>query len=214
MQIGPNHVEPLCPNEETKKDLWHGTGISNLKLFSRSRESPMRFIVPALHVVTLTSIARALSKARKAALLLPYIAVLLAGGVTAARGQSALDGFDPNASGGKSHPDVSAIAVQSDGKIVVGGAFTKIGGQERNHIARLDATTGLADSFDPHPDVLGVYAIAVQTDGKILAGGCFGSISGQNQSYFARLSNDTAALQNVAVTQPTATWTKESTTAR
>jgi uncharacterized delta-60 repeat protein len=124
------------------------------------------------------------------------------------------DSFDPNASGGKSHPDVSAIAVQSDGKIVVGGAFTNIGGQKRNHIARLDTTTGLADSFDPSPDALGVYAIVVQTDGKILAGGSFGSISGQNQSYFARLSNDTAALQNVAVTQPTATWTKESTTAR
>jgi uncharacterized delta-60 repeat protein len=115
------------------------------------------------------------------------------------------DSFDPKASGGNSHPDVSAIAVQADGKIIAGGAFTSIGGQERNHIARLDATTGLADSFDPSPDALGVYAIAVQTDGKILAGGSFGSIAGQNRSYFARLSNDTAALQDADVTQPTAT---------
>ena len=103
------------------------------------------------------------------------------------------DSFDPNASGGNPHPDISAIVVQADGKIVVGGAFTNIGGQKRNHIARLDTATGLADSFDPSADALGVYAIAIQTDGKILAGGSFSNIRGQNQSYFARLSNDGAA---------------------
>ena len=43
-----------------------------------------------------------------------------------------------------------SIVVQADGKILVGGAFTSIGGQPRNRIARLDATTGLADSFDPN----------------------------------------------------------------
>ena len=43
-----------------------------------------------------------------------------------------------------------AIAVQADGKILVGGYFTSIGGQTRNCIARLDATTGLADSFNPN----------------------------------------------------------------
>ena len=49
-----------------------------------------------------------------------------------------------------------AIAVQADGKILAGGAFTSIGGQTRNRIARLDPTTGLADSFNPNangPDV-------------------------------------------------------------
>src|SRR5438128_311155 len=45
--------------------------------------------------------------------------------------------FNPNLIGG----DVSSIAVQSDGKILVGGFFTSIGGQTRNYIARLDATT-------------------------------------------------------------------------
>ena len=45
---------------------------------------------------------------------------------------------------------VHSIAVQADGKILAGGFFTNIGGQPRNHIARLDATTGLADSFNPN----------------------------------------------------------------
>ena len=59
-----------------------------------------------------------------------------------------------------------------DGKILVGGAFTSIGGQTRNRIARLDATTGLADPFDPNANDF-VLSIAVQADGKILAGGSF-----------------------------------------
>ena len=114
------------------------------------------------------------------------------------------DSFDPNANG--FDPFVDAIAVQADGKILAGGYFDTIGGQPRNRIARLDATTGLADSFDPNADEH-VFSIAVQADGKILAGGNFSTIGGQPRSLFARLSNDAAALQNLAVTQTSITWT-------
>jgi hypothetical protein len=48
----------------------------------------------------------------------------------------------------------------------------------------------------------------VQADGKILAGGEFETIGGQTRFYFARLSNDTTALQNLAVTQTAVTWTR------
>src|SRR5207302_1316962 len=71
----------------------------------------------------------------------------------------------------------------------------------------LNATTGLADSFDPNANN-SVESIAVQADGKILAGGSFTSIGGQPRNLFARLSNDTAALQNLAVTQTSITWTR------
>ena len=55
--------------------------------------------------------------------------------------------FNPNANGA-----VYSIAVQADGKILVGGNFMgdSIGGQTRNRIARLDPTTGSADSFNPN----------------------------------------------------------------
>ena len=115
------------------------------------------------------------------------------------------DAFNPNA-----NQSVNAIAVQADGKILVGGNFSganSIGGQTRNRLARLDATTGLADSFDPNANN-NVNAIAVQTDGKILAGGSFTTIGGQPRSIFARLSNDTAALQDLALTQTAITWTR------
>src|SRR6476620_11745176 len=42
--------------------------------------------------------------------------------------------FNPNANN-----SVSSLAVQADGKILVGGTFSSIGGQTRNFMARLDA---------------------------------------------------------------------------
>ena len=119
------------------------------------------------------------------------------------------DSFNPNALGNFMNDFVFSIAVQADGKILAGGAFTNIGGQTRSCIARLDPMTGLADSFDPNAEN-SVQSIAVQPDGKILVGGIFSgpnSIGGQTRGYFARLNNDTAALQNLAVTQTTVTWT-------
>ena len=102
------------------------------------------------------------------------------GGATVTRNRIArlnVDGtldnaFDPNASG-----DIETIAVQADGKVLVGGSFTGIGGTTRNRIARLDATTGAADSFDSNANNA-VYAIAVQADGKILVGGSFTTLGG------------------------------------
>ena len=85
---------------------------------------------------------------------------------TQVRGQSALDGFDPNANGNVN------VVVQPDGKILAGGVFTSIGGQTRNRLARPAAITGAADLFDPNASAV-VNSIAVQPDGKILAGGSF-----------------------------------------
>ncbi len=140
------------------------------------------------------------------------------------------DSFDPNA-----NQAVDSIVAQANGRILVGGDFRTIGGQVRQSIARLDATTGLADPFDPNvgmplgleeartersvalpstplttptPPPVHVSSIAVQRDGKILVGGDFTSIGGQNRKLFARLTNDTAALQNLAVTPATVTWTR------
>ena len=94
-------------------------------------------------------------------------------------------GFDPNADN-----SVYAIALQADGKILVGGAFGNIGGQTRNRIARLDAATGLVDSFDPNGNGF-VDTIAIQADGKILVGGGLQNIGGQARNYIARLDPTT-----------------------
>src|SRR5450755_2654209 len=129
---------------------------------------------------------RATSKAKKAALFLLCVAVLLAGGAAAARGQSALDGFNPNA-----NDLVTVVVVQPDGKILLGGDFTTLspnGGAAvtRNHIARLNPDGTLDVAFDPNANGI-VLSIAVQADGKILAGGEFTSIGGQTRRFIARL---------------------------
>jgi uncharacterized delta-60 repeat protein len=107
---------------------------------------------------------------------------------------------------------VLSIAVQSDGKILAGGLFTRIPafGPFHNRLVRFDPVTGLLDSplFDANANV-DVTGIGLQQDGKVLAGGRFTSIGGQARNLFARLSNDTAALQQLTVTQDTITWTRD-----
>ena len=106
------------------------------------------------------------------------------------------DSFDPNAArtdGG--NPEISSIAVQADGKILAGGSFTIIGGQTRNYMARLDPTTGLADSFDPNASTILSVSIAVQADGKILVGGRFSALTPNGgapvpRNHIARLETD------------------------
>jgi uncharacterized delta-60 repeat protein len=98
-------------------------------------------------------------------------------------------GFDPGAFG--TNEGVISIAVQPDGKILVGGQFTTIGGQSRNNLARVDATTGLADSFNANADSQ-VDSVVLQPDGKILVGGYFLNIGGQSRSHIARLDAITA----------------------
>src|SRR5207253_4699502 len=95
------------------------------------------------------------------------------------------DSFNPNP-----NPDsgVASIAVQADGKILAGGIFTRIGGQTRINIARLDATTGLADSFDPNANGY-VGSIAVQADGKIFIGGYFNNLCGLARNHIAPLDH-------------------------
>src|SRR2546430_2502096 len=87
--------------------------------------------------------------------------------------------------------EVAAVALQPDGKIVIGGDFTSVNGTARNRIARLNADGSLDSSFNP---VLGVFsrvdAIAVQPDGKIVIGGVFSGINGTGRDCNARINAD------------------------
>lgn len=72
-------------------------------------------------------------------------------------------------------PYVKALALQADGKVLVGGVFESFDGKARRNIARLNANGSVDESFDAgNPGEDGdVNAIAVQPDGKILVGGSF-----------------------------------------
>lgn len=86
---------------------------------------------------------------------------------------------------------IAGIAIQSDGKILIGGAFTEYNGIARNSIARINANGTLDNSFVP-PTSLNqnlVEYFAVQSDGKILAAGALNSFNGTNMPVM-RLNSD------------------------
>ena len=72
---------------------------------------------------------------------------------------------------------VTILAIQPDGKTLLGGQFTTIGGLTRHGIARLNADRSLDSGFDPGANGE-IHAIVVQPDGKILVGGTFTTIGG------------------------------------
>ncbi|MBI2514188.1 MAG: hypothetical protein HYV96_19625 [Opitutae bacterium] len=84
---------------------------------------------------------------------------------------------------------VRSIAVQSDGKIVIGGSFTAYGATARNNIARLNADGSLDTTFNPGTGFNGeVIGLALQSDGKIVAVGAFTTFAGTTRNRVARLT--------------------------
>ena len=76
----------------------------------------------------------------------------------------------------------SALAVQPDGQILLGGVFNSLNGTNRNGIARLNSNGTVDNSFVPATaSYVRVSALALQADGKVLAGGgYFGTVNGTN----------------------------------
>lgn len=93
--------------------------------------------------------------------------------------------FNPDANG-----VVNEVLVQSNGKILIGGAFTTVGGATRERVARLNAD-GTVDNTFADPGANGIVrSIALQADGKILIGGEFTQVGGQTRNKIARLNAD------------------------
>ncbi|HEV2390904.1 MAG TPA: Calx-beta domain-containing protein [Verrucomicrobiae bacterium] len=98
--------------------------------------------------------------------------------------------FDPNAG---FNDDVFGIALQPDGKFVVGGNFTIADGQPINRIARLNPDGTLDESFLTTTlvganDV--VRAVVSQTDTRVLVAGAFTTINAVVRNSIARLNYD------------------------
>jgi uncharacterized delta-60 repeat protein len=97
---------------------------------------------------------------------------------------------------GNFHPSVSSIALQSDGKVLIGGIFTTVNGESRNGIARLNANGTLDSSFQNGLSGIeggfpsSVQSLALQSDGKVLIGGYFSTVNGESRNSIARLNTD------------------------
>jgi uncharacterized delta-60 repeat protein len=85
---------------------------------------------------------------------------------------------------------VNCLAVQPDGKILLGGSFTTVGGQTRNRIARLNPDGSLDTNFVSTGASGVINALVVQTNGQIVVGGNFTLLGGQGHSSIGRLNAD------------------------
>lgn len=91
---------------------------------------------------------------------------------------------------------VKTMALQTDGKVLIGGNFTHVNGIAHLNIARLNADGSLDNSFSPSiplasvsitSNTWAIQAITTQADGKILVGGIFDSVNGVSHNNIARL---------------------------
>jgi len=89
---------------------------------------------------------------------------------------------------------VDILALQSDGKIIVGGSFNLYNGSTYNGIIRLNSNGSIDSSFNigvgfaPINDANLVRTIVVLNDGKILVGGNFTSYNGTTANRIIRLN--------------------------
>ena len=86
---------------------------------------------------------------------------------------------------------VVALAIQPDGKIIIGGNFTSYGGISRSGIARLNSDGSLDTTFDVGTGTSGtVTTCNYLNDGKIIIAGNFNTVNGIQKSKIARLNSD------------------------
>lgn len=105
-------------------------------------------------------------------------------------------GFDPTRGGEllalESHRgSVQALALQPDGKVIVGGEFIGVNGAPRYNLARLNADGSLDPGFNPSCSTDGrVRVVVVQPDGKVLLAGEFAFANTLRRQYLARVHAD------------------------
>lgn len=97
---------------------------------------------------------------------------------------------------------LKAVALQHDGKVLVGGDFTSLRNVSRNRLARLNVDGTLDLTFDPGTGPNNALTdIKVQPDGQILVSGKFTTWNGIARRALVRLNGDGSLDTSLA------TWT-------
>ena len=112
--------------------------------------------------------------------------------------------FHPTLTGGFS--SIYALALQGDGKILIGGSFTNVNGSARTNIARLNSDGTTDANFKPVSVSGGqfslpvFYALAIDAQGRVVGGGDFASVNGLVRTNLARFNNDGSLDTNFLAT--------------
>lgn len=119
------------------------------------------------------------------------------GGIARLNADGTLDTTFASTSGIESTAAINSFALQSDGKIVIGGTFTTYGGVARARIARITRTGTLDTAFSPGqgptavaPLTPNVQSVIVQPDAKIIIAGSFSGYNGTSVNKIIRLNSD------------------------
>ena len=93
--------------------------------------------------------------------------------------------FNPGSA--EKQPSTYCMVLQTNGQIVIGGAFTSFNGANAVYLTRLNADGSVDTSFGPTAPGGYLNTLALQPDGKILVGGNFSQVNGVLLSGVARL---------------------------
>ena len=116
------------------------------------------------------------------------IGATLRGRIARLNADSSLDNtFNPP---GGANSTVYAIAIQADGKVVIGGAFTALNGSSNQvRLGRLNADGSLDSGFVQNTNGA-VLTIKIEPNGKILIGGSLSSVQSTPHNGIARLNSN------------------------
>ena len=96
--------------------------------------------------------------------------------------------FNPNVT---KYGSILSLAIQSDGKVLLGGSFSQLNGTARAMIGRVNTDGTLDPTFDPGSGFNGPPSrLVVQSDGKIIAAGSFTSYNGSARAGLVRINPD------------------------
>lgn len=130
---------------------------------------------------------------KKITLLLAFLLTLCFISVSSAQDGANDPTFNPADTGFGNGTDeqITCQVVQPDGKIIIGGGFTKYQGHNRNFIARINANESLDETFNIGQGANNViYDMVLQPDGKVLIAGIFTQYNGVTANSVARINTD------------------------
>lgn len=104
---------------------------------------------------------------------------------------------------------IGVVEVQEDGKLVLAGNFSRVDGQPRTTLVRLNSNGSVDEDFARNLRFDGAVAdVAIQPDGRILVGGPFEHINDIRRPYIARLKPDGTMDESFQPNGgPTSDWT-------
>lgn len=118
--------------------------------------------------------------------LLSLLTMVLTGAALLAQVPGQLDASFNTAKG--ANDVINTMAVQPDGKILIGGHFNDYNGKARGGVARINSDGSLDETFNPGNGTAYVNAISLRPDGKMLIAGGFTFYNNVQRGRIARIN--------------------------